>query len=66
MTRQQEKLNMLDVFKKASVMVMTLLQPMFFDGVYQTQDQIDADAGRIVDFAYRKDTRFLEILAGKT
>lgn len=36
-----------------------LITAYVFDGVYQTQDQIDADAGRIVDFAYRKDTRFL-------
>ncbi|MEZ4997603.1 MAG: SusC/RagA family TonB-linked outer membrane protein [Bacteroidales bacterium] len=30
-----------------------------FEGVYQTQAQIDAHAGRIVEFAQDKDTRFL-------
>ena len=30
-----------------------------FDGVYHTQAEIDADAGRIVEFAYRKNQRFL-------
>ena len=30
-----------------------------FDGVYHTQAEIDADAGRIVEFATQKDTRFL-------
>ncbi|KJF42839.1 membrane protein [Draconibacterium sediminis] len=30
-----------------------------FDGVYQTQADIDADAGRIVEFATKKDVRFL-------
>jgi TonB-linked SusC/RagA family outer membrane protein len=30
-----------------------------FEGVYQTQDMIDEHAGRIVEFAYRNDTRFL-------
>ncbi|WP_320113507.1 SusC/RagA family TonB-linked outer membrane protein [Draconibacterium orientale] len=30
-----------------------------FDGVYQTQADIDADAGRVVEFATQKDTRFL-------
>uniref|UniRef100_UPI003216C2E9 SusC/RagA family TonB-linked outer membrane protein n=1 Tax=uncultured Draconibacterium sp. TaxID=1573823 RepID=UPI003216C2E9 len=30
-----------------------------FDGVYHTQAEIDADAGRVVDFATKKDVRFL-------
>jgi TonB-linked SusC/RagA family outer membrane protein len=30
-----------------------------FQGVYQTQEQIDAHSGRIVEFAQDKDTRFL-------
>lgn len=30
-----------------------------FDGVYQTQADIDADAGRIVEFATQQDVRFL-------
>ncbi len=30
-----------------------------FDGVYQTQADIDAHEGRIVEFAYDKDTRYL-------
>ena len=30
-----------------------------FDGVYQTQADIDEHAGRIVEFAYKGDTRFL-------
>ncbi|MCU0457837.1 MAG: SusC/RagA family TonB-linked outer membrane protein [Bacteroidales bacterium] len=30
-----------------------------FEGVYQTQEQINAHAGRIVEFAQDKDTRFL-------
>ncbi len=30
-----------------------------WDGVYKTQEEIDAHKGRIVDFAFRKDTRYL-------
>ncbi|MCU4174204.1 SusC/RagA family TonB-linked outer membrane protein [Carboxylicivirga sp. N1Y90] len=36
-----------------------LITAYVFDGVYQTQADIDAHAGRIVEFAHRKDTRFL-------
>ncbi|MFV0344736.1 MAG: SusC/RagA family TonB-linked outer membrane protein [Bacteroidales bacterium] len=36
-----------------------LITAYVFDGVYQTQEQIDADAGRRVEFAYDKDTRYL-------
>ena len=36
-----------------------LITAYMFDGVYQNQADIDQDAGRSVEFAYRKDTRFL-------
>lgn len=36
-----------------------LITAYVFDGVYQTQADIDADAGRVVEFATQKNTRFL-------
>ncbi|MCU4164442.1 SusC/RagA family TonB-linked outer membrane protein [Carboxylicivirga caseinilyticus] len=36
-----------------------LITAYVFDGVYQTQEDIDEHADRTVEFAYRKDTRFL-------
>jgi len=36
-----------------------LITAYVFEGVYQTQADIDAHAGRVVDFATRKDVRFL-------
>lgn len=36
-----------------------LITAYVFDGVYQTQADIDADAGRTVEFATKKDVRFL-------
>lgn len=36
-----------------------LITAYVFDGVYQTQADIDEHAGRVVEFAVKKDTRFL-------
>jgi TonB-linked SusC/RagA family outer membrane protein len=36
-----------------------LITSYVFDGVYQTQQEIDEHAGRIVEFATKSDTRFL-------
>ncbi|WP_299576775.1 TonB-dependent receptor [uncultured Sunxiuqinia sp.] len=36
-----------------------LITAFVFDGVYQTQADIDEHAGRVVEFATQKDTRFL-------